>query len=500
MWAHGAVLALVTACQYGHVFAERLDWETNATLDLLEYLRKSKLGYRPAKPLESNHLNKRTIPSVTFHIIGYNSTKRPRWAAHGDKVHIFVPSAECRPCPASARKPRPSRMWETKGWWCAQRQYMGSMKALLKKFPDSDYYMLIDADTLVFSRLLRQMMTVLESRVLGPEDDLYMGHGFSGLRKFGIPTFIMTGGGVLVRGNTMRKLGQHLDACHRRHVAGDRCWHHLDWGLAECLRDIGVQPRGHEAFQQFFNDCKSCCDATVVACHPVPQEKQNHMEARHLSLLEDSEVELLGDVWARPCSSYNWYAVYKSRCHEASKRPGFLTRVRAKASLLARRQPKVAAHPVSLLASSSRRILNSTTASLIGVSSRRNSHSKTASHITANSHRNLPSETPRVTPRGASRRPTSRPPRPQRQRRPTLWRLTQRRHTLRRPLPRRRAQQPLPRWRARRRPTPRLMQRRPRPRPRSTVKEESAADVASEAKFESGEAPPTVEFIVTDEN
>jgi len=83
---------------------------------------------------------------------------------------------------------------------------------LMKEFPGKDYYFLADADTLVFPDTLDAMTTLLEKEVLSKDEDLYMGdvqcyqdqcHGTSCPCK---NPFVASGGGVLLRGKTMRKL------------------------------------------------------------------------------------------------------------------------------------------------------------------------------------------------------------------------------------------------------------------------------------------------------
>merc|ERR1711971_535877 len=99
-----------------------------------------------------------------------------------------------------------------------------------------------------------------------------MGHG----ADLTFVRFIMSGGGVLLRGSTLRRLQSSgvLSKCIQRVHNGTWCYHHLDWVLAECLRDIGVMPSGHEAFQQMVDKCNSCCNPPRVSCHPVSLQSE----------------------------------------------------------------------------------------------------------------------------------------------------------------------------------------------------------------------------------
>ena len=69
---------------------------------------------------------------------------------------------------------------------------------------------------------------------------------------------VMTGGGALVRGSTLRRLVQsgRLEQCVG-YMKKDWCWWHADWVLAECFHGIGVQAEAHPAFQQFSIDNKA---------------------------------------------------------------------------------------------------------------------------------------------------------------------------------------------------------------------------------------------------
>jgi len=285
-------------------------------------------------------------PTVAHLVLGVNESHRPAWAKTEDDVFVLVPQQACPVCPTSAKYPPTARLSEPQGWWCAQRHYMPGLHKLLLMFPEADYYFLSDADTMIFSSRLRAMLAHLEYGILGPSDDLYMGHGYGYEPQ--VPKFIMSGGGVLLRGRTLRRLKSsgRLRKCAKKHLQGDWCWHHLDWALAECLLEIGVQPVGHPSFQQFINMCPTCCNEKSIACHPVADKatltdiesrrgRKLKFAASHSTedtsklikeklqlgdLLEQQQKLLqnskfaLNETWAKYCETYDWKSSYHSQC------------------------------------------------------------------------------------------------------------------------------------------------------------------------------------------
>merc|ERR1711884_64972 len=109
-------------------------------------------------------------------------------------------------------------------WWCAQRTLV-SLLELVQRFPVADYYMLLHSDTVVFRGNLEILLRVLDREVLRDAEDLFMGHGRLLSKELG--PFIMAGGGVLLRGLTLRRLVADglLSQCAERQLQGDWCWH-----------------------------------------------------------------------------------------------------------------------------------------------------------------------------------------------------------------------------------------------------------------------------------
>jgi len=260
-------------------------------------------------------------PSVAYLILGYEDSTRPVWSSKSDDMYIFVPPALCPGCPDYANKSLASGPYlnAPETWWCTQRTYLMALSEFLIQFPDKDYYFLVDANTVVFPRALKTMMSHLDAHILGPHEDLYMGHGFT-LENYpdvGLGRFIQSGGGVLLRGLTLRRLASSgtLSECIEEVYNGTWCWHHCDWILGECLRAINVFPQGHPSMQQHKDFCWEypepwrCCHEAAVGCHPVDLgEPMRQMVKMHAEYLEGNPDALADPGWARPCAddAYEW--------------------------------------------------------------------------------------------------------------------------------------------------------------------------------------------------
>jgi len=267
-------------------------------------------------------------PTVVFHVLGYDENEMPPWGKH-ETLNVFAPDQHedfNASCDKDAKPLKWSRTWEPPGWWATQRQYLDSLHSLLSRHPHADYYMLVDSDTVVFPRNLHALVAYLEEEVLDDDDDLYMGHGlwFHPRNDDHMMPFIMSGGGVLLRGRTLRTLKSTgaLHDCSAR-AKTDRCWHHLDWTLASCLSWIGVKPTGHVGFQQFVDECPKCCTHDSIACHPVKsKDEQVSMTESHFSRHGPVRPQRLTKHLAESCGGkhYAWTGPQGSACAEEGSR------------------------------------------------------------------------------------------------------------------------------------------------------------------------------------
>jgi len=205
-----------------------------------------------------------------------------------------------------------SRYWieqKSDNWWCAQRTHLRGLKRLLAAFPGSDWYLLADADTLVFPHALRVLLVALDY-LLSATEELFTGHIQLTPVKHST-AYIGSGGGCLIRGGTLRRLNSSgvLSSFMARQRAGDLRWQPLDWTLAEAMNSIGIKPRGHAAFQHMSPDNwprDSWCDTSRVACH---LEKASKQEAEAILGLQSSmglaawaaKTESAVWKWAQPC-------------------------------------------------------------------------------------------------------------------------------------------------------------------------------------------------------
>jgi len=171
---------------------------------------------------------------------------------------------------------------------------MYGLKLLIEHFPQADYYFLADQDTVVMPNNFRRMLFLLENHILPSHADLYVGH--KNAAEKGIPPFIMTGGGALLRGGTLRKLQGSLETLSERSLRGDLCWYHLDWVLGKSLKEKGVRATAHEAFQQYSD--RGGCSNMSVSCHPVRLEAAQQRMIQELSIVMPDK---LNSSWAAPC-------------------------------------------------------------------------------------------------------------------------------------------------------------------------------------------------------
>merc|ERR1712151_1129934 len=109
---------------------------------------------------------------------------------------------------------------------------------LVEAAPTADWYFLQEGDTMVFPVSFGQLLNKLTPQRM---DDLFMGHATEADQM--VNRFVQAGGGVLILGQTLRRLNTkgNMPFCLERSIHGEWCWHHMDWVLADCMRAIGIE-------------------------------------------------------------------------------------------------------------------------------------------------------------------------------------------------------------------------------------------------------------------
>mmetsp|Transcript_14276 Transcript_14276/g.50115 ORF Transcript_14276/g.50115 Transcript_14276/m.50115 type:complete len:701 (+) Transcript_14276:88-2190(+) len=244
----------------------------------------------------------RVAPSVAFLVWGgEEDASLPLWTSLNDHVLMYFPPNNCEECAvlpeADIISGHSTLGGASQGWWCGQRNYLVGLQQLVVQFPKAKFYFLANSDTLVFRESLAELTDRLDSAVLQPKEDIYIGHR-SRKRVGGASHLISSGGGVLIRGTTLRNLSLsgNLQTCVDASVRGSWCWHTLDWMIAECLFQFGVVARSHPAFRQ--DGCDSHDEASVATCRASSgREDQRVMIAAHHANFGVSQ-SVLGASWA----------------------------------------------------------------------------------------------------------------------------------------------------------------------------------------------------------
>ncbi|KAJ3304497.1 hypothetical protein HDV03_002706 [Kappamyces sp. JEL0829] len=125
----------------------------------------------------------------------------------------------------------------SRGWKHDAKKNIPGFKALYSRYPDADWYIMIDDDTYVFMDNLKALLDTLD-----PTQPHYLGAvtnfvGCDGVTEWeDAPYFAHGGAGIVVSKATMQTVLPLLDDCIPKY---DSCWAgDIRWGL--CLRDAGI--------------------------------------------------------------------------------------------------------------------------------------------------------------------------------------------------------------------------------------------------------------------
>ncbi|KAI9017067.1 hypothetical protein BC832DRAFT_527390 [Gaertneriomyces semiglobifer] len=123
------------------------------------------------------------------------------------------------------------------GWRSDGHKNLPGFRELWKRFPDAEWYVMLDDDTYVFFDNLAELLSDYN-----PEDKLYIGGknmfiGCDGVKTWGEGPFFAHGGsGIVISRGGMKAMMNGLDACIEKYKS---CWAG-DVRTALCMRDQGI--------------------------------------------------------------------------------------------------------------------------------------------------------------------------------------------------------------------------------------------------------------------
>ncbi|ORY45161.1 hypothetical protein BCR33DRAFT_850046 [Rhizoclosmatium globosum] len=163
---------------------------------------------------------------------GYDADMPEEGAAQLDRP--FIPPAQVVIKPMT----RPYR--ELKKEEIDRQKHLPALKHLAAKYPASDWYLLIDANSFPFMDNMKKHLKDMD-----PEEPVFTGQGMlwsgCGYKELGKgPTMAAGEGGVLVSRGAMRKLIERVDKCIIKYQS---CWAG-DIRLALCLNEDGIKLTG----------------------------------------------------------------------------------------------------------------------------------------------------------------------------------------------------------------------------------------------------------------
>jgi hypothetical protein len=125
----------------------------------------------------------------------------------------------------------------SKGWKSDAKKNIPGYKVLYEKFPNADWYIMIDDDTYLFMDNLKEKLDQYN-----PLDPVYLGAptnfiGCDGVKEWGKSIYFAHGGsGIVLSRGAVLKMLPLIENCITKY---DNCWAG-DIRLSLCLRDAGI--------------------------------------------------------------------------------------------------------------------------------------------------------------------------------------------------------------------------------------------------------------------
>lgn len=133
--------------------------------------------------------------------------------------------------------------------------------------PRTSWILLIDDDTVVFTKQLSDLIVHLKT------NESYVGHVLPNLYKHAPHNlFVGGGGGIMIRRDVFDRVDWF--AYEERQLNGDLQWWPSDWVIALAFHHEHIYPTAHPSFQQFagsrfiISHRKDACPMHAVTCHP----------------------------------------------------------------------------------------------------------------------------------------------------------------------------------------------------------------------------------------
>ncbi|KAJ3114183.1 hypothetical protein HDU96_002449 [Phlyctochytrium bullatum] len=231
-----------------------------------------------------------------------NSTPKDGAAADDDEADAKPPKRNRRLVPRKEAAVVPAE--DSRGWKLDAHKNIPGYEYMYRKFPNADWYIMIDDDSYVFFDNLERYL-----RNKNPEEPHYIGQsnvfvGCDGVQKFGDgPYFAHGGSGIVVSRGAVKKMMGNIENCIKKYKD---CWAG-DVRLALCLRDVGILLEGGQYFEKEPPNDDSWfpedgCARPNVFHHLLPHQVQRLHEIESMALAHHPER---GATWADVLQFFN---------------------------------------------------------------------------------------------------------------------------------------------------------------------------------------------------